>query len=86
MLSNCTVKCECVKGVLCCNTGFLANCSYYEDSKYGVLKSMLRLTISENEEEANPNDNPKASCSTANHNRVDSIRNCEETKELDQKC
>lgn len=24
MLSNCTVKCEGVKGVLCCNTGFLA--------------------------------------------------------------
>ena len=25
MLSNCTVKCEGVKGVLCCNTGFMLN-------------------------------------------------------------
>lgn len=87
MLSNCTVKCECVKGVLCCNTGFLANCSYYEDSKYGVLKSMLRLTISENEDGANDHkDNPEASYPTSNPNPGGSIRNCEETKELDQKC
>lgn len=62
MLSNCTVKCEGVKGVLCCNTGFMANCSYCEDSKYSVLKSMLGLTISANEEGANAHkDNPKDS-------------------------
>ena len=87
MLSNCTLKCECVKGVLCCNTGFLANCNYYEDSKYGVLKSMLGLTISENEDGANDHkDNPKASYPTGNPNLDASIRNCEETKELHQKC
>lgn len=46
---------------------------------------MLGLTISQNADRDDHKDNPKASYSTANPNLDGSIRNCEETKELDQK-